>query len=1004
MANTVTIQSLANTFGNWLAATNALAKENNDLAANNYIKGTGTLYLNDPNLGLQVANNAVVAGQLQVQGVGSSVYVQNNMRVDQQVYFTNTTLGIVNSGQSSFLGTATFSNSGTALVVSNNATINGNTQVNTLNANVITVITLNNNYLNAAFSEANTAYTEAAAAYDQANTATIIGQNAFNLANTDYIISTAAYNQANVATVLAQAGFDKANTANVTAQAGFDKANSANVLAQTAYNQANVATISAQAAYNWANTANVTAQAAYNQANANYIYANSAFYVANNALPKAGGTITGTLGVQQNLTVGGNLTVAANLVLLGQTLYDSNTFTLRTVSGQADGISSILAVNRGTSANAQIRWNDLNTYWDIRDVNNPTNYYQIITTQQVSSSINSTSTTNVATSNTVNTVYTYAQTQVGTLTNNLSALNTYAVSGYNQANTATVLGQAAFDSGNLTIVYATSGFNKANAANVLAQAAFNKANSSNVLAQAAFDSGNNTLVYATSGFNQANTANVLAQAAFNFANTLAGGTATDGLARATANAAYDKANTANVLAQAAYANANTILTYAQAAYNKANTTGNITDQSFITANAAYLQANAAYNLANTVNAYSISAYSFANTSYTCIVGTSGQISVTCALNAGNQGYKATLALPTIGGLTPGSYTLSSITVDSYGRITSASSGTVSGTVQSVTAATVAGPSGGYPIGICGTNTICPIVQMNCSGVTSGNYCNPSLISVDAYGRITSVTAGVCSTPVSSITFANGSAKTGSSLCVTCSDITGALGVTPIGSGSLSTYTQFSDICNFYNGTSACFPNNGSPLATQSYVTGRGYITTSGITCSVITSALGFAPSSSSVNVTCSCVTSALGFTPYNASSNPCGFTTSSSLGSYLTCSAASGCGYITSSALSGYATQSYVTSQGYVTSSSLSNYVTCSCLCGSTAGWQKHPSGVIIQWGYNPYWGSVTFPISFPSGVQTIVGTPTTNQEFYIGSYNASGFTPCTNGNTSAFSWIAIGY
>ena len=167
MANTVTIQSLANTFGDWLVTTNSLAKENNDLAANNYIKGTGTLYLNDPNLGLQVANNAIVAGQLQVQGVGSSVYVQNNLRVDQQVYFTNTTLGLVNSGQSSFLGTATFSNSNTALVVSNNATINGNTQANTVNANVITVITLNNNYLNAAFSEANTAFTEAAAAYDQ---------------------------------------------------------------------------------------------------------------------------------------------------------------------------------------------------------------------------------------------------------------------------------------------------------------------------------------------------------------------------------------------------------------------------------------------------------------------------------------------------------------------------------------------------------------------------------------------------------------------------------------------------------------------------------------------------------------------------------------------------------------------------------------------------------------------------------------------------------------------
>ena len=69
MSNTVSILSYSNTFGDWVAATNNLAKENNDLAANNYIKPSGTLYLNEPTLGLQVANNAVIAGQLQVQGV-----------------------------------------------------------------------------------------------------------------------------------------------------------------------------------------------------------------------------------------------------------------------------------------------------------------------------------------------------------------------------------------------------------------------------------------------------------------------------------------------------------------------------------------------------------------------------------------------------------------------------------------------------------------------------------------------------------------------------------------------------------------------------------------------------------------------------------------------------------------------------------------------------------------------------------------------------------------------
>ena len=125
MANTVSILSYANTFGDWIVTTNALSKENNDLAANNYIKPTGTLYLNSPTLGLQVANVAIIQGQLQVQGTGSSAYIQNNLRVDQQVYFTNTTLSLVASGQANVGGLLLAKGSGTGLNVSNNAIIGG---------------------------------------------------------------------------------------------------------------------------------------------------------------------------------------------------------------------------------------------------------------------------------------------------------------------------------------------------------------------------------------------------------------------------------------------------------------------------------------------------------------------------------------------------------------------------------------------------------------------------------------------------------------------------------------------------------------------------------------------------------------------------------------------------------------------------------------------------------------------------------------------------------------
>lgn len=125
MANTVSVLSYANTFGDWMTVTNALARENNDFAANNFVKPAGTLYLNAPTLGLQVANNAVVAGQLQVQGVGSSAYVQNNLRVDTQVYFTNTVIGLTNSGQANIGGPLLALGANTGLAVSNNATVGG---------------------------------------------------------------------------------------------------------------------------------------------------------------------------------------------------------------------------------------------------------------------------------------------------------------------------------------------------------------------------------------------------------------------------------------------------------------------------------------------------------------------------------------------------------------------------------------------------------------------------------------------------------------------------------------------------------------------------------------------------------------------------------------------------------------------------------------------------------------------------------------------------------------
>ena len=146
--NTVSLLSYANTFGDWMTKTNALAQENNNIAANNYVKATGTLFLSDPTLGLQVGNE-IVTGNLQVQGIGSSAYVQNNLRVDGQAYYTNTSLSISTAGQANIGGLLLAQGSNTGLAVSNNSTFGGNiivSKLSTLNTlNVANLATFSSN-------------------------------------------------------------------------------------------------------------------------------------------------------------------------------------------------------------------------------------------------------------------------------------------------------------------------------------------------------------------------------------------------------------------------------------------------------------------------------------------------------------------------------------------------------------------------------------------------------------------------------------------------------------------------------------------------------------------------------------------------------------------------------------------------------------------------------------------------------------------------------------------
>jgi hypothetical protein len=304
MANTVNYLNFANTFGDWVVTTNNLARENNDLAANNYIKPTGTLFLNDPTLGLQIANNAIIAGQLQVQGIGSSAYIQNNLRVDTQVYFQNTVLGLTNSGQLISNGRITAAGSGTGLAVANNTTIGGTLSVG---GNETVGGTLN-----------------VTGATTLSSSLAVTGPTTVS------------------------------NTISVTGLATF----SSNV--------------------NTSENINATKD------------------ILASRLTAFDSTSTSSLTVTNSASIGGQLSVGGNFVIVGTTIYNTNNFTIN--ANSSTGLNSSFTVNRGTSgANAAIRWNEANTYFDMNDVGNGI-YYRILTDEYLSSSTTNPNATNVATS------------------------------------------------------------------------------------------------------------------------------------------------------------------------------------------------------------------------------------------------------------------------------------------------------------------------------------------------------------------------------------------------------------------------------------------------------------------------------------------------------------------------------------------------------------------------------------------------------------------------------
>jgi hypothetical protein len=173
--------------------------------------------------------------------------------------------------------------------------------------------------------------------------------------------------------------------------------------------------------------------------------------------------------------------------------------------------------------------------------------------------------------------------------------------------------------------------NAANSASSYANSGYSQANTATTNAATADQKAVSAGSYANSSYGQANTGTTLAQAAFDAANSSLGGTATDGYARNTANAASSYANSA-------YIAANNAITYTDNAIANLINSAPVTldtlnelaaalgdDPNFATtisttigitgsyANSAYTQANTATQYATSAGSYANSAFAAANT-------------------------------------------------------------------------------------------------------------------------------------------------------------------------------------------------------------------------------------------------------------------------------------------------------------------------------------------------------------------------------------------------------
>ena len=177
-----------------------------------------------------------------------------------------------------------------------------------------------------------------------------------------------------------------------------------------------------------------------------------------------------------NLQTVGQLSVGGDFIINGETIYNSNVFTIN--AGSNEGQFSSIVVNRGqTGANGEIRWNESLEWWEVYGVHTG-DYYRILSDEHLSDVLDSTNSSLVASSLAANTLNEKIETANTFLQGRFTSSSSFANGAFVRANSS------------YTAQHTTASF---------ANAAFRHAN-------AAYESANNVAPQVAPAFAQANAA------------------------------------------------------------------------------------------------------------------------------------------------------------------------------------------------------------------------------------------------------------------------------------------------------------------------------------------------------------------------------------------------------------------------------------------------------------------------------------------------------------------